>query len=337
MINEEFYSELLLKYFVGKLSKEEEQDLLAWLKEDEEHRLLMERMSDWWAIAHVPLFKSDLEADFDEHFHHLIKTLPVNEEVQKKQLTLKTWMRFAAVILLLLTVGVSAFFIGKKSDNGRILTYIETVVPRGSRSTVVLPDSSVVILNSSSTLKYPKDFDANERRVELTGEAYFDIKSNPEKPFIVSSDKLEVRVKGTTFNMKAYGDEERIDVVLISGNVDIQFPNDEKDEIALSPNQQLSFNKKEEKAIVSAVNASNSILWTQGILQFSEKIFPEIAKELERKYNVDIEVQSTSLDKEIFSGSFTSDYTLEQIIHEIDMDNKYKWSYKNNKLIITDK
>lgn len=336
MATEELYKDLLFKYFSGEISETEKKDLLRWLKEKDEHKLLLDRMSDWWAIAHIPLFKSDLEADFAEHFDSLASALVI-EKVTSKRFVVKTWMKIAAVSLFLIGIATSAFFVGRSVKPETALTYVETVVPKGSQTKIILPDSSVVMLNSGSSLRYRSDYNQAERWVELTGEAYFDVKSDAKKPFLVSSDKLNVQVEGTTFNVKAYDDERTIDVVLISGKVNVQFPDENREEVSLSPNQKMSYNKKEEKITVSVVNSANSILWTKGGLFFFEKPFPEIAKELERKYNVDIEIRSEALHREIFTGSFSSDYTLDRVVKEIDVDNKYRWTYLNRKLIITDK
>lgn len=336
MNTEEFYLELLFKYFSDGLSDEGKKELLIWLKENEEHKYLMDKMSDWWAVAHIPLFRSDLEANFKEHFLFLAGSLAV-EKTKQKRVVFKTWMKTAAIFLLLIATGTSTFFVGRNLNNKSELTYTETFAPNGSQTQVLLPDSSVVILNSGSLLKYQSDYNNKERRVELVGEAYFDVKHNPHKPFFVSSDKLNVRVEGTTFNVKAYDDDETVDVVLISGKVNVLFLDEDQEVISLSPNQQLNYNKKKDQLTISVVNTSNSTLWTQGVLFFYEKPFPEIARELERKYNTDIEIKSKSLHREVFTGSFSSDYTLDRVIKEIDMDNKYQYTYASGKLIISDK
>lgn len=339
MNTEEQYSELLFKYFSGVISEQEKHELLLWLKENEEHKYLMDRMSDWWAVAHIPLFRSDLEADFNEHFYSLLNpSLPIDDKKAQKRTFFNAWVKIAAVGLLLVTVGSTAFFIGRTSSKQTsFVTYTETEVPYGSQARIVLPDSSVVRLNAGSSLKYKSDYNQSDRSVELRGEACFDVSPNAQKPFFVTSDKLHVRVEGTTFNVKAYDSEETIDIVLVSGKINVLLTDKQEEEVSLIPNQQLSYNKQDEKMNVSFVNASNSILWTNGGLYFEEKTFPEIARELERKYAVNIEIRSNSLAKEVFTGTFLSDYTLNQILQEIDVDKKYRHIYKNGKIIITDK
>lgn len=339
MKNTESYSALLFKYFAGELSEIEEQELLSWLKESDENMLLLSEMSDWWAVAHVPLFSADMEADFTAHFSTLVKVpkATVTGKLLPGYTKLQKWISVAAVILLFVTVGVSAFLAGEYQGEAHGLAYMETSTPYGAQSKIELPDGSSVTLNAGSSLKYKSDFNQTDRRVELTGEAYFEIRKDTLKPFIVCSDKLDVRVLGTSFNVKAYKNEETIDVVLVSGKVDVQFPGQQQHDVFLSPNECLSYNKAEEVTTVSVVNSANSILWTKGIYQFYEKTFPQIARELERKYAVSIEVRSAVLPAEIFSGSFSSHYSLNEVMTEMDMENKYKWFYENDKLIITDK
>lgn len=331
METEEYYSELLFKYFAGQLSEAEELVLSDWLKESDERKLLVSRMSDWWAVAHVPLFQSDMEDDFKKRFAGLTDSPRKN-----KTLKLRKWQSAAAAILLLVAVGSAAFLIGRQQSVHPELASFETSTPYGSRTTVKLPDGSLVTLNAGSTLKYRTDFNDTERRVELRGEALFEVARDELKPFFVCSDKLDVRVEGTTFNVKAYEDVETIDVVLVSGKVKVQFASGGQEDVLLNPNEQLSYHKTEAKTTLSIVNPSNSIVWTKGALYFLEKPFHEIAKELERKYAVDIDIQSDLLNDEMFTGSFSSGYTLDEIIKEIDMDKKYRWSYEGGKIVITD-
>lgn len=330
------YSELLFKYFSGKLSDEERQELLAWLKESDEHMSLLNRMSDWWAVAHIPLYKSDLEADFVNYFDYL-EGLSASSKSKRRITIPSRWLQVAVVVLALITLVTSAFYLGKYTVENKELLYTETIVPNGSQTKIMLPDSTFVMLNSGSSLRYSSDFNKKDRCIELKGEAYFDVKPNTDKPFFVNSDKINVRVVGTTFNVRAYEDEDKIDVVLISGKVNVLFENDILETTSLVPNQQLSYNKKEEKLDVTVVNGATSILWTKGVLYFNEKTFADIAKELRRKFDTEIIIESDMLYNEVFTGSFSVDYTLEKIVKEIDVDNKYYATYNDGKLIIKDK
>ena len=108
-------------------------------------------------------------------------------------------------------------------------------------------------------------------------------------------------------------------------------------DVTLTPNRKLSFNKQTNKVRVSEVDAKDALSWMDGSLKFSEQPFMSIAKDLERKFNVRICVESDPLRKEIFSGSFTKDYSLDKILREVDVDHKYVWTRSGDEIIIKDK
>jgi ferric-dicitrate binding protein FerR (iron transport regulator) len=331
----EIFQELLFKYFVGELNSADEKQLLDWLKESEENKRLFSEMTDWWAAAHIPLFKSDLEADFKEHFSHLL--CQSNTSCSKRRFISPQWTKIAAAVLLILLLSVSSFWLGREwqGQGNSEDTFIYALY--GTQSKVVLPDQSTVILNAGSSLRYGPDFNKKERNVKLDGEAYFEVAPDSKKVFNVTSGEVRVCVQGTSFNVKAYANESTVDIALITGKVRVSFEQGEEADLFLSPNQQLSYNKLNNRSTISMVKATNSILWTKGILLFSEKSFSDIAKALERKYAVSIHIKSDALLKEVFTGSFSSHYSLDEIIREIDVDSKYKWYYENGELIITDK
>ena len=257
------------------------------------------------------------------------------------------WLNFrflgkvAASVLIVVSVGTASYYIGTRHNQPKsaALAYFETTTPMGAQTKVVLPDQSVVWVNAGSTLRYGSDFNTNGRSVQLDGEAYFEITRDSLKPFIVKSKRLDIKVLGTSFNVKAYGMDETTDVTLVSGKVNVSL----RDEVAhagdvtLTPNRKLSFNKQTNKVRVSEVDAKDALSWMDGSLKFSEQPFMSIAKDLERKFNVRIRVESDPLRKEIFSGSFTKDYSLDKILREVDVDHKYVWTRSGDEIIIKDK
>ena len=243
--------------------------------------------------------------------------------------------------MIVVSVGTASYYIGTRHNQPKsaALAYFETTTPMGAQTKVVLPDQSVVWVNAGSTLRYGSDFNTSGRSVQLDGEAYFEITRDSLKPFIVKSKKLDIKVLGTSFNVKAYGMDEMTDVTLVSGKVNVSL----RDEVAhagdvtLTPNRKLSFNKQTNKVRVSEVDAKDALSWMDGSLKFSEQPFMSIAKDLERKFNVRIRVESDLLRKEIFSGSFTKDYSLDKILREVDVDHKYVWTRSGDEIIIKDK
>lgn len=332
----EYIEDILFGYFTGDLSEAQEKELLQWLEADESNKEILSKMADWWAMAHVPLFVSDMKPDFEKHFGNLKKTSSLTVYRQKINLLGK----IVASVLLLIAVGSLSYFIGKYDvNNNNKIAYFETVVPMGSCSKVILPDQSVVWLNAGSSLKYSGAFNKANREIFLNGEAYFEVKRDSLKPFVVKSEVLDIQVLGTCFNVKAYQNEPVTDVALVSGKVNIHLNRkfSTSGEVVLFPNRMLSFNKKTNRAKVMEIKGEDAYTWKDGILKFTEQPFDRIARDLERKYDVSIHINSESLKKEVFSGSFSSDYSLSEILNEVDMDKKYTWKRNGHEIMIYDK
>ncbi len=164
----------------------------------------------------------------------------------------------------------------------------QLTIPYGNRSRVVLADSSTVWVNAGSRLLYPAEFNGIKREVVLFGEAFFDVTKDDDKPFIVKTGSLEVKVLGTQFNISAYPDDNNIQTVLTEGSVSIKrngahfFEND----LVLQPNQLASFNKTTNEYIVYYIDTEYYTIWTKGLLSFKDIDLNRITKRLERFYNI---------------------------------------------------
>ena len=331
----EHIEELLFSYFAGELSPAGEKELLVWLNADKDNSKYLSEMADLWAVAHVPVFDSNKKNDFERRFGDLMRS----EIGTSRKIWWITLSKIAAIALLLLMVGALSYFAGNQNIPTEDIVAFETVVPMGARSKVLLPDRSVVWMNAGSSLKYTNAFGKDKREVWLNGEAYFEVEPDSLTPFVVNSEDIDIKVLGTSFNVKAYDDDDLIDVTLISGKVDVHSEKSQSDkrDVILYPDQMLSYDKKTHKMKMVAVNASDACLWIDGNIKFKDLPFSEIAKKLERKYDVRILIESEALKKEIFSGSFSSGRTLDDIFKEIDVENKYKWTRRDSDIIIKDR
>lgn len=331
----DYIEKLLFSYFSGELSEEGKKELLAWLNANAENKKYLSEMADLWAIAHVPLFDTNMKTDYERRIGNLIQS----EYSQKiKRAWLSTWRNIAVVVLLLM-VATFSYYVGNKNIQNDTFAAFETIVPKGARTKILLPDRSIVWMNAGSSLKYTTVFGKGKREVWLNGEAYFEVEPDSLIPFIVNSEDINIKVRGTSFNVKAYQEEDQIDVTLITGKVDVYSRNSETDkpDIVLYPDQMLSYNKKTNRMKTVAVKASDACLWIDGSIKFNDLLFTKIAKGLERKYDVHILIESEILKDEIFSGSFAADYTLNDILKEIDVEKKYKWIRRGNNVTISDR
>lgn len=176
-----------------------------------------------------------------------------------------------------------------QADTGNSTPEMNTVViPYGSRSNITLADGTKVWLNAGSRLIYPSFFADKTREVFLTGEAFFDVQKNEQKPFVVKTTDVLVEVLGTQFNIAAYPEDFGVQTVLSSGSIEIKSVNSGRREngVLLKPGELAYFNKKTLETTKQKVNLEEYTLWTDGLFNFSNTDFNRITKKLERYYNI---------------------------------------------------
>ena len=186
------------------------------------------------------------------------------------------------------------------------MVYNTLTVPYGKRFEIKLSDGTNVHLNAGTSLKYPvKFFKGENRQVFLNGEAFFDVTSDKNHPFIVNAESLNVEVFGTEFNVSAYPEDSTTDVVLVEGSVGLYNENETlKDGVTIVPGTKGSHEKKQNNISTEKVNIEIYTQWMQGGLVFRNSTFENISKKLERHYNVKIINNNEHLNKEVFNASF---------------------------------
>ncbi|MCF8379008.1 MAG: DUF4974 domain-containing protein [Bacteroidales bacterium] len=195
------------------------------------------------------------------------------------------------------------------------IAYREIYSPFGARTMFYLPDGSHGWLNGGSSLKFPERFEGNSRKVSMNGEAYFDVVSNPKKPFIVSGKHLEIIAKGTSFNVSAWDDAPETEVVLVEGKLEIYCEKkDEKKRIAiLNPGQLLHYLPDQTGSYIINTDADKYVSWTEGKLVFKEDPFTDVVKRINRWYNVNIVIKDEILKTYKYVATF-EDETLDEIL-----------------------
>lgn len=180
---------------------------------------------------------------------------------------------------------------------------------------ITLPDGSTVILHAGSKLEFPDAFTGSSREVRLSGEAYFDIRRDSVKPFIINTGKLKTTVLGTAFNIKAYPGIPEITVSVTRGKVKVE---DARKVLAvLTPDQQIVYNTEEETASQQTVNANTKISWTTADMTFENATFETIAASLSRRYQVNIEFSNEALKQCQIRVSFTGTESLKEVLDVI--------------------
>ncbi|MDO5968447.1 FecR family protein [Flavivirga aquimarina] len=227
---------------------------------------------------------------------------------------------------------------GNILNEGKNFLFNKLIVPFGKRSKIILPDGSVVHLNAGTKFVFPEKFASNERTVFLSGEAFFEVVTNKEKPFVVKTieEKISIEVLGTKFNVSAYPIDSDILTVLTEGKVVVVEKNIFKTQRAiLKPGQLASWNKNTEKANVRDVNTDNYTLWIQGLLHFESESIINIVRKMERFYNVKIIFENMSGAKSInVSGKLDLNDKIEQTLENLTATTELKFEIINDKKFI---
>lgn len=208
------------------------------------------------------------------------------------------------------------------ADNTSAQIYQEIKVAYGTQAKVDLPDGTKVFLNSGSKLRFPQTFaNQQQRNVVLEGEGYFEVTKNIEKPFIVETNHLNIKVLGTKFSVDAYSDNSSVSVALVEGSVILQenTGGQNKDIMQLSPNQVATLNPAEQSLSKSDVpDLYKYTAWINGRIVFYGDPIQTVVKKLEKWYNVDIVISDKKLERYKFTGTFINE-PLEQVLNILSM------------------
>ena len=298
------------KYLTEKESAEDLVELKSWVGSSNDNQKLFNSLKDEMALA-------DTIEEFESHDKdYAWKKYMKRIDSLSNQKMLK-WWRVAAVFFFLVACGGVFAYLNKETtsplDSNDSYTTISTNY--GQNSKVVLPDSSVVWINSGTKLSYNSNFSVSERRIKLTGQAFFQIAKNEKIPLTVNCNGLDVKVLGTKFDVYAYPEDRNIRVVLESGSVELHQSNDQSISQMLNPGEKAEFDTENNKLSISNVEVYNYTSWKDGILIFKDESMANVLEKLKRRYNIEIEVK----DKRIFQLIFNATIVNESVDEIFDL------------------
>ena len=308
--------EQIIKYLEGKLSHAESVELLRCADTDEELKKLFIRIQNSYALLDMVPEKKDEyfgRAGY-ERFRQILRRRNM------RRIFLKTLARAAFVALLV----AGAWYFSSRPVS-RPVSLTEVYAPSGQRTKLTLADGSVVWLNARSTLSYPSDF-SDDRRVNLTGEAFFEIASDPGKPFTVHVKDMNITALGTRFNVNSYPESGGIQTSLIEGSVKIW--DDSGQELVLQPYQQANYINR--KFVLEQMEHDDYFLWIKGVYSFVNEPLTSIIKKLERYYDVKIEVADLSILDYEFTGKFRQQDGVDMILRIIQHIHPFHFERKED-------
>lgn len=266
-------------------------------------------------------------------------------------------LRLVAVWIALLALGAGIWYYGtthRHPDKGNLsASFSQVKVPFGAPEKKSLPDGSEVWLNAGSRIRYADDFGYRNREVYLDGEAYFRVSRDENHPFVVHAGNIVIRVLGTEFNVSAYGDEDKVEATLIKGKVEISINGNPDKKIVLTPrekltviNQQfklagsvqgprkeLSFQVKEVVPL-QAADPIPEVAWLKDRLVFQNEAFDNLARRLERRFNVHIIFCDSTLMTERLSGVFENE-NIEKALNLLEMTTPFHYQLRGDSVILT--
>lgn len=290
-MNDKYYTKLLEKYLSDKASPQEKEELQSYLISNKRIDSFFEKSL---LDAHPEMDKQDSK----RLLQNIRKEIGCKNHKQTIQEKNKRILQWAAILILPIISALSVFYVSQ--NNSANFHPIMITAQKGEKAEAVLPDGTKVWINSESTICYDNSFNKKTRTVYLEGEAYFEVYTNKNTPFIVQTKLMDVQALGTSFNVRSYGVDSFIYIVLLEGQVKISASDQEQ---ILKMNQRAIFDKSTNRLTVDAVDASNFIEWKKGNIYFNNETFSQIAQTLSRIHNVDIEFASEELSLIRFSGT----------------------------------
>ena len=215
------------------------------------------------------------------------------------------------------------------NNNSKEIVYNTISTPNGGQYQLALPDGSLVWLNATSSIHFPTSFAGKERRVEITGEAYFEIAKNRDMPFVVSVNGAEVQVLGTHFNVNAYNDEDNLKTTLLEGSVKFVSGADIS---LLKPGQQSQLASNGLVKVISNVDVDEVIAWKNGMFGFENAGIETVMRQLSRWYDVEIEYKGKTED--LFIAEMRRNIKLSDALRALELTGKVKFEIVGKKIIV---
>jgi len=354
--------EFLIKYIDGFTNPEETRLVEDWLKSAPKNAYYFEKIKQ--SLGSVKDYQAFSRLDVNKDWASVEKRMKDISGKNRTRLVLRPYfkplLRIASVLIL--AVAISSVYLFLKETSKPVaqkVEYNEIIVPVGQKSEISLADGTKIWINAGSKLKLPTQFGVGSRDVWLEGEAFFNVAKNAGKPFFVHTSNVNIKVLGTSFNVRAYPDEKLIETTLIEGLVSLQKISKEgvpEDEIyTLEPNHKAVYFKCKDayitetllkeikkpltvrKILISEpVNAEIASSWKEGKLIFENEKLVDILPRLERYYGVNIEVEGETLNEVRYTGTIKK-ISIEQTIKALQITTPFDYEIKENSIIIKSK
>ncbi|HCM75145.1 MAG TPA: hypothetical protein DIS90_02095 [Cytophagales bacterium] len=329
---EEFLNDESFQSFALGHKEEDVSFWTAWIKEHPEKIVEVNeaiKILTAFSIRTINPEKEKFESDLQQlhkalnEQKELTKTIPIR--------SFRFSWKIAASIVLLIGVSIAAYQYVTYFTSKAEQVVVEKSVPGGKKLTFMLPDGSKVKLNGNSYLKYDQNYLLKQRSVTLIGEAYFEVVKDSINPFTVVSGAISTTALGTSFNVKAYDNENLIEVALITGKVKVVDNRDNS--LTLNPGKGARYLVDGQQLIAYEFNSDEVLAWKDGIIKFKNASIDEVSRTLERWYGVSIEIINPPDQAWRINGTFENE-SLENVLNSISYTSPLNYTLQNNKLTL---
>ena len=322
---------LIGKVLSRNATSEEIQELEKWKNAAQENQYLFEKSKKAWGkgekfISETSLQndRSKLESEYNRYLSDRVKKMNRQSFIYK----------IAAVLAFPIAMAIGWYLFGESEKPVQLAEQLyEISSPKGHVSKVKLPDGTQVWINTNSSIVYDAaTFNQNNREIQLKGEAYFEVTSSEEKPFIVVTPHANVKVTGTSFNVNAYPASTLFETVLAEGKIELQLKSGATESLIVEPNQQVIFNSINKKFDIQSVEVEMFTAWRNGEIIFKDATLADLIKELERIYDIQFHLKPASLGELRFRGMFSYNNNLIEALEKIKKSSNLDYYIENKEV-----
>ena len=315
-----------MRYFTGELTGEERLELIQRIENDSRLKAEFIRLQNLNAVAQLSSQPRDREEGAGQY-----KIFASRIRRNSRRRLFANTVKYAALGLILIasTVWATLYLSGSLAEPAMNTLH----VPAGQRAQITLQDGTEVWLNAQSTLTYPAHFSRRNRKVEINGEAFFDVAKDKTRPFIVSTQHIDMKVLGTQFNVYSYRGAGYIQTALVEGSVEIYTVGDRQNSVVLKPNEQVTV--RGDKMAVTTISNAEHLLWKEGIYCFQNEQLIDIIDKLQLYYDVKIVVKDPDIFHIRYTGKFRQRDGIDEILRILQKIQSFKIEKDKENNIIT--
>ncbi len=306
---------LLAKYLSGESSDKENAEVLNWLEKDNENQKLIDSMKGVWELPEIDYEPSDVNALWNEvaekagitgqSKEQVIYKMPGKQDENILSLFLNKLrtpvLRYAAVFLLAISIPFLYYLFSGRGGEVDLVNWKTVIVDQAKQSSLTLNDGTKLFLDSGTRIQIPENFGVDSRIVKLEGEAYFEVFTDPEKPFIVYSANAFVKVLGTKFNIRAWEETAEVKVVVAEGRVSFGIDDSPDKKIILDKGFGGILTASDELSVPQQVDIKRSLSWMRGEISFNDNRFSEVLSQVGRWYDIKFILRDSTIINERLS------------------------------------